>query len=294
MHLQALAVFVPDLKKSEAINLSAGAKSINSLRKHIELYMTQRGRHFLKISERLTPEIYQILTSLLEASRARASQLPDSRKAIAVHVDEEDKQIFQTSQNGNFEIPNRGVYIINESGLYSLILLSKLPSAKAFKRWVTSEVLPTIRKTGGYVSNEELFMETYLPFADESVKELFRLNLTVIRQLNEKIEQDKPLVDFANHVSASENLIDMGTMARLAKKENIPIGRTRLFKWLRKKGILMNNNLPYQRYIEAGYFEVKESVREFPTGTVIFPQTMVTGKGQQYLIRLLKAEYLND
>ena len=218
----------------------------------------------------------------------------NTAKAIAVHVDEEDKQIFQTSQNGNFEIPNRGVYIINESGLYSLILLSKLPSAKAFKRWVTSEVLPTIRKTGGYVSNEELFMETYLPFADESVKELFRLNLTVIRQLNEKIEQDKPLVDFANHVSASENLIDMGTMARLAKKENIPIGRTRLFKWLRKKGILMNNNLPYQRYIEAGYFEVKESVRKFPTGTVIFPQTMVTGRGQQYLIRLLKAEYSND
>ncbi|MBR4320259.1 MAG: phage antirepressor KilAC domain-containing protein [Oscillospiraceae bacterium] len=218
----------------------------------------------------------------------------NTAKAIAVHVDEEDRQIFQTSQNGNFEIPNRGVYIINESGLYSLILLSKLPSAKAFKRWVTSEVLPTIRKTGGYVSNEELFMETYLPFADESVKELFRLNLTVIRQLNEKIEQDKPLVDFANHVSASENLIDMGTMAKFAKKGNVSIGRTRLFKWLRKKGILMSNNLPYQRYIEAGYFEVKESVREFPTGTVIFPQTMVTGKGQQYLIRLLKAEYLND
>lgn len=218
----------------------------------------------------------------------------NTAKAIAVHVDEEDKQIFQTSQNGNFEIPNRGVYIINESGLYSLILLSKLPSAKAFKRWITSEILPSIRKTGGYVSNEELFMETYLPFADESVKELFRLNLTVIRQLNEKIEQDKPLVDFANHVSASENLIDMGTMAKLAENENIRLGRTRLFKWLRKKGILMSNNLPYQRYIEAGYFEVKESVREFPTGTVIFPQTMVTGKGQQYLIRLLKAEYLND
>ena len=80
MHLQASAVFAPDLKKLETISLSAGVKLTNSHRKPIKLYMIQRGRHFLKISERLTPENYRILTSLLEASRARASQLPDSRK----------------------------------------------------------------------------------------------------------------------------------------------------------------------------------------------------------------------
>ena len=215
----------------------------------------------------------------------------NSRKALADHVDDEDKMDGVTIRDsiGREQKP----IFINESGLYSLILSSRLPGAKAFKRWITSEVLPTIRKTGGYVSNEELFTETYLPFADDSVKELFRLNLKVIRQLNEKIEQDKPLVDFANHVGKSENLIDMGTMAKLAEKEveNIRIGRTRLFKWLREKDVLMSNNLPYQRYVEAGYFQVCDANGGSKEKPLIFPQTMVTGKGQIYLINRLKNEY---
>ena len=215
----------------------------------------------------------------------------NSRKALADHVDDEDKMDGVTIRDsiGREQKP----IFINESGLYSLILSSRLPGAKAFKRWITSEVLPTIRKTGGYVSNEKLFTETYLPFADDSVKELFRLNLKVIRQLNEKIERDKPLVDFANHVGKSETLIDMGAMAKLAEKEmeNIRIGRNRLFKWLREKGILMNNNLPYQRYVEAGYFQVCDANGGSKEKPLIFPQTMVTGKGQIYLINRLKNEY---
>ena len=91
--------------------------------------------------------------------------------------------------------------IINESGLYSLILSSKLETAKRFKRWVTSEIFPTIRRTGGYVGNEDMFVESYLPFADDAVKNLFRLNLMTIRQLNEKIRRDEPLVQFANRVA---------------------------------------------------------------------------------------------
>lgn len=187
-------------------------------------------------------------------------------------------------------------YIVNESGLYNVILRSDKPQAKIFRKWITSEVIPAIRKTGGYVSNEELFMETYLPFADDSVRELFRLNLKVIRQLNEKIKQDKPLVDFANHVGRSENLIDMGTMAKLAEKEteNIRIGRNRLFKWLREKGVLMNNNLPYQRYIEDGYFQVCDADGGSKDKPLIFPQTMVTGKGQIYIITRLRAEYTKE
>ena len=217
----------------------------------------------------------------------------NASKAVMVHVDEEDKKtvMLPNSQNGN----SVGKFIlINESGLYSLILSSKLPGAKAFKRWITAEVLPTIRKTGGYVSSEELFTDTYLPFADDAVKELFRLNLRVIRQLNEKIKQDEPLVEFANQVAENSSLIDMNTMAKLAKDENIPIGRNRLFRWLREKEILMSNNLPYQRYMEAGYFEVKEKPVENPQGVFIFQQTFVTGKGQQYLIRRLKNEYTGD
>ena len=90
---------------------------------------------------------------------------------------------------------------INESGFYSLVLASRLPNAKKFKRWVTAEILPTIRKTGGYVGNEDMFVESYLPFADDAVKNLFRLNLITIRQLNEKIKKDEPLVQFANQVA---------------------------------------------------------------------------------------------
>lgn len=179
----------------------------------------------------------------------------------------------------------------NESGLYSLVLSSKMPRAKEFKRWVTSEVLPTIRRTGGYVADEEKFAETYLPFLDEPYKNLFKLQMIAINKLNERIRHDEPLVEFANQVGNSSNLIDINAMAKLARNMNIPIGRNRLFYWLRKNRILMQNNLPYQEYIERGYFAVKESVFETDSMTKTYQQTYVTGKGQQYLIGRLKNEF---
>ena len=100
----------------------------------------------------------------------------NSSKAVSSHVDEEDKRFIMIniadSQNGNVPTGKTKTAIINESGLYSLIFSSKLPKAKEFKHWVTSEVLPTIRKTGGYVSNEDLFINTYLPFADDNTKHI--------------------------------------------------------------------------------------------------------------------------
>ena len=212
------------------------------------------------------------------------------RNAITAHVDEEDRT--HALIQGGCSTGLQDTLLINESGLYSLILSSKLPGAKAFKRWVTSEVLPTIRRTGGYVNDEELFISTYMPYEDDATKRLFRMSLQQIRRLNEKIEHDRPLVDFANHVAETSGLIDMNTMAKLAEKESIKIGRNRLFTWLRRKGILMSNNLPYQKYIDAGYFQVKEP----PSAAVPFPfrQTFVTGKGQIYLIRRLKAEYQEE
>jgi len=214
-----------------------------------------------------------------------------ARNAVTAHVDEEDRT--HALIQGGCSTGLQDTLLINESGLYSLILSSKLPGAKAFKRWVTSEILPTIRRTGGYVNDEELFISTYMPHADDATQQLFRMSLQQIRRLNEKIEHDKPLVDFANYVGKSENLIDMGTMAKLAEKEveNIRIGRTRLFKWLREKGVLMSNNLPYQRYVEAGYFQVCDANGGSKEKPLIFPQTMVTGKGQIYLINRLKNEY---
>lgn len=180
---------------------------------------------------------------------------------------------------------------IPEGDVYRLVAHSRLPGAVKFESWIFDEVLPSIRKTGGYVANEDMFIENYLPFLDEPYQNLFRLQMMAINQLNERIRHDQPLVEFANQVSDTTNLIDMNAMAKLAVEENIPIGRNRLFKWLRTNGILMSDNLPYQRFIDRGYFEVKETVFEVDSMTRTYQQTLVTGKGQRFIIGRLKKEY---
>lgn len=137
-----------------------------------------------------------------------------------------------------------------------------------------------------------MFIENYLPFLEEPYKGLFRLQMMAINQLNERIRHDQPLVEFANQVSNTENLIDMNAMAKLAVEKNIPIGRNRLFRWLRENGILMSDNLPYQKFIDRGYFAVKETVFETSTMMKTHQQTLVTGKGQSYIIGRLKKERL--
>ena len=181
--------------------------------------------------------------------------------------------------------------MISEGDVYRLISHSRLPSAEKFESWIFDDVLPTIRRTGGYVTNEEMFIENYLPFLDEPYKNLFRLQMTFISKLNERIRNDKPLVDFALHVADSEDLIDMNAMAKLAADENFNIGRTRLFRWLKEMGVLMSNNLPYQRYIDRRYFVVKESVFEVKGMKKTYRQTFVTGKGQLFIIGLLRKYY---
>jgi prophage antirepressor len=210
------------------------------------------------------------------------------RNAIAAHVDNEDKKdaLIQGDLGGTQKMT-----VINESGIYSLIMSSKLPKAKEFKRWVTAEILPTIRKTGGYVANEDMFIENYLPFLDEPYRNLFRLQMVFIDKLNERIRHDQPLVEFANQVAGTENLIDMNAMAKLAVEKNIQIGRNRLFSWLRKNGILMSDNLPYQKFIDRGYFAVKETVFETSSMMKTHQQTLVTGKGQRFIIGRLKKEF---
>ena len=208
------------------------------------------------------------------------------QKAIRDHVDPEDRTV-----NESFTVNGTMATLINESGFYSLVLSSKLPTAKKFKRWVTAEILPTIRKTGGYVANEDVFVETYLPFADEPIKQLFRIQCRVINQLNERIRKDEPKVKFADHVGDSTNVIDVNRMAKLCADHGIRIGRNRLFAWLRSRGILMGGNIPYQEYIENGYFRVKESVYETNGQKRTYQQTFVTGKGQQYILLRLMREY---
>lgn len=211
------------------------------------------------------------------------------RKALIDHVDPEDKNDGVTIRD-SIGRPQNPVFI-NESGFYSLVLSSKLPSAKRFKHWVTGTVLPTIRKTGGYVNDADKFVNTYLPFADEPTKNLFKIQFEYINQLNDRIRRDEPKVKFADHVSDTVNLIDMNDMAKLCADHGIRIGRTRLFRWLRAKGVLMEDNIPYQEYIERGYFKVKESVFEMHGEVKTHQQTMVTGRGQQYVLARLMREY---
>ena len=186
---------------------------------------------------------------------------------------------------------HREMTAVSESGLYAVVLRSDKPQAKPFRKWVTSEILPTIRRTGGYVADEDMFIENYLPFLEEPYKGLFRLQMMAINQLNERIRHDQPLVEFANQVAGTENVIDMNAMAKLAVEENIPIGRNRLFRWLRENGILMSDNLPYQKFIDRGYFAVKESVFEAGSMTKTYQQTFVTGRGQRFIIGRLKNEF---
>ena len=214
----------------------------------------------------------------------------DTSDALKKHVDAEDKLSRYFADSGQ----NRLMYVINESGFYSLVLSSKMPKAKKFKRWVTSEVLPTIRKTGGYVDDPDKFVDYYLPFADEATKQMFKIQHEYIRQLHSKINKDKPKVDFADQVSDTTNVIDMGEMAKLANNRGIRIGRNRLFSWLRVMGILMMNNIPYQEYMDRGYFKLKESLY-YTDGVYKTRQTTyVTGKGQRYIIDRLLRDYASE
>lgn len=207
--------------------------------------------------------------------------------AIATHVDEDDKTTTLIQGTGSNYKSN--AVIINESGLYSLILSSKLPNAKKFKHWVTSEVLPTIRRHGAYMTDSTL--EQALTSPDFLIKLATELKNEKEQRkaLEEKVEQDKPKVLFANAVETAKTSILVGDLAKLIKQNGIDIGQKRLFEYLRENGYLMKSgnskNMPTQKGMSLGLFEVKERTISNPDGTVrVTKTTKVTGKGQTYFI----------
>lgn len=189
------------------------------------------------------------------------------------HVDAEDriKVMLSDGKQGKETI------VINESGLYSLILSSKLSSAKEFKRWVTHEVLPTIRKTGQYSVQEQL---------PQSFAEALQLAADQAKQ----IELQKPKVLFADAVSVSHTSILVGELAKLIKQNGVTMGQNRLFQWMRSNGYLISGNrsdrnMPTQKSLELQLFEIKERTFQNPDGSIKVTKTpKVTGKGQQYFI----------
>lgn len=215
-----------------------------------------------------------------------ASALGYKRPADAVSAHCKGSVKYRYLTNGG----QQEVKIIPEGDVYRLIIKSKLPNAQKFESWVMDEVLPTIRKHGAYMTEQTI--EKALTSPDFLIQLATQLKQEQeARKLAEQtIEKQKHLVEFANKVSDSYNVIDMGRMAKLLKDEHINIGRNRLFQWLRQKEILMTNNIPYQRYIDAGYFQVKESTYETPFGTKTQQTTYVTGKGQLYITEKLRTE----
>lgn len=211
--------------------------------------------------------------------------------AIRVHVDPEDKGVFEMQTPGGVQ----NMTFISESGVYSLIMSSKLPSAREFKHWVTSDVLPSIRKHGAYITKDTA--EKIMTDPDFMIRLLQEIKEEREKSAAQakKIEEDRPKVVFADAVAASKTSILIGELAKLLKQNGIDIGQKRLFAWMREHGYLIKSgsakNMPTQRAMDMGLFEVKEGSYVAADGSNRTTRTTkVTGKGQQYFINKFLGE----
>lgn len=208
------------------------------------------------------------------------------QRALRDYIDDDDKGVTKIVTPGGTQT----MAIINESGLYSLILSSKLQNAKKFKKWVTSEVLPSIRKNGGYIAGQDTMSD------DELMARALQVAQNKILERDKQIETMKPKAIFADAVAASHTSILIGDLAKLISQNGVSIGQKRLFKWLRDNGYLIkregsDRNMPTQRSMEMKLFEVKESTISNPDGSVRITRTpKVTGKGQQYFVNKFLTE----
>lgn len=197
-------------------------------------------------------------------------------------LDEDEKDVHLTHTPGGAQ----EVTIVNESGLYSLIMGSRKPEAKAFKRWITHEVIPTIRKHGMYATPTTL--EQMIADPANAIKLLTALKEEQERrkELESKVAADAPKVLFANAVETSDTAILVGQLAKIIRQNGVEIGQNRLFKWMRENGYLLkHHNTPTQYSMERGLMEIKERTINNPDGSVRITQTpMITGKGQTYFV----------
>ena len=222
---------------------------------------------------------------------AEALGYTNPQKAIRDHVDQEDKTL-----NESFTVNGTMAVLISESGVYSLVFGSQLPKAKEFKHWVTSEVLPTIRKHGAYATPETI--ESIIANPDNGIRLLQALKdeRDKRKALEAQNEEMKPKALFAEAVSASKSSILIGDLAKIIKQNGHDIGQKRLFEWLRDNGWLIKQkgnswNMPTQRSMEMGLFEIKESTFQNPDGSVRITKTpKVTGKGQVFFVNKFCAE----
>lgn len=211
----------------------------------------------------------------------------EPHKAVTRHVDEDDGMKYPITDNLG---RTQETICINESGLYSLVLKSKMPDAKKFKRWVTSEVLPSIRKHGAYMTNETI--EQALLNPDTLIKLATNLKEEQEKRMvaEKQVSELKPKALFADAVETSENSVLVGELSKILRQNGVNIGQNRLFEWLRENGFLIKKegelyNLPTQRSMDMNLFEVKKRTISNPDGTNRTTRTpKVTGKGQIYFV----------
>lgn len=219
------------------------------------------------------------------ADVCKALEIANNRKAIS-RLDDDEKGVTSSDTPGG----TQAMTTVNEPGLYALVLGSRKPEARQFKRWITHEVLPSIRKTGGYINGQETMSDTEL---------MAKALLVAQRQIEERnclIEQMKPAQIFADAVCASEQSILVGDLAKLLRQNGIDIGQKRLFQWLRDNSYLIKRkgsdwNMPTQRSMDMELFEIKETAITHSDGHVTISRTVkVTGKGQKYFINKFLSE----
>lgn len=211
-------------------------------------------------------------------------------KAIQDHVDKEDQrnEIVNKSQFFQNGTGFMNVDLISESGVYSLIFSSKLPRAKRFKHWVTSEVLPTIRKHGAYMTDEKAFDVVN---NKDGLASLLQQAADQLKQKDIQIAEMKPKALFADAITASETSILVGEMAKILKNGGVNTGQNRFFKWLRENGYLIKRkgtdyNMPTQKSMNLKLFEIKERTIVDGNSTRIVKTPKITGIGQQYFTNL--------
>jgi anti-repressor protein len=219
------------------------------------------------------------------ADVAKALGYAKPNNAVSTHCRYTLKRGIATKQGNMSEM-----VLIPEGDIYRLIIRSKLSSAERFERWVFDEVLPSIRKNGGYIMGQENLSDSELMAKAILVaQKTIEHKNQIIEQQKAKIEADRPKTIFADAVSTSHTSILIGDLAKLICQNGVQTGQKRLFQWMRENGYLMKTgasyNMPMQRYIEQGLFEVKESSVQNPDGSVrVTRTTKVTGKGQLYFI----------
>ena len=217
----------------------------------------------------------------------KALEIQNHKDAIG-RLDEDEKTgVDLTDPHGRVQNTN----CVNEPGLYALVLGSRKPEAKAFKRWITHEVIPAIRKHGAYMTPEKveeilLNPDTIIKLATELKEERERT-----AALNAKIKADKPYTEFGAAIAANSDAILVRDFAKLLHNDGIKMGEKRLYKWLRENGFLMQTapTKPYQKYVDMGWFRVDERSISTVQGQMIVSTTKITGKGQMGLLSALRA-----